>query len=67
MFYKNIGVHYKTSMSIICVNNYQVLNLPPFIYIFPYHYKYMHDLAILSEDADGVDLGSSARPDQSNF
>jgi hypothetical protein len=33
----------------------------------PYHYEYLCGLAILEEDVDGADLGSSAGPNPSNF
>ena len=50
-------------MGIIFVNNHYVLDLPHFIYVFPYHYEYLHGLATLDEDANGANQGNSTRLD----
>jgi hypothetical protein len=36
---------------------------PLFIYVFSHHYEYLHDLAILGENAVGANLGDSIGPD----
>jgi hypothetical protein len=40
---------------------------PIFIYVFPHHYVYLCDLAILGEDAARANLGDSTRLDPRDF
>ena len=54
-------------MGIICVNNHYVLDLPHFIYVFPYHYEYLHSLPTLDEDTDRANLGNSIGLDSCDF
>ena len=53
-------------MSIICIKNHEVLDLP-FYLCFPHHYEYLHGLTALEEDAVGANLGGCVGSDTGHF
>jgi hypothetical protein len=53
-------------MSIICIKNHYVLDLP-FYLCFSHHYEYLYDLVALGEDAVETNLGDCTGFDSGYF
>ena len=49
------------------MNILALITYPLLFMFFHYHYKYLHNLAILEEDANGANLGNSIRPYSCDF